>query len=76
MWQLISNFLCRKELALLRPMYKPVRVRGYFSVGSLLLPVASPRKIRVFIFKNILSPLLKKVKTVSTPEKRQTAFVF
>lgn len=57
-------------------MYKPVRVRGYFSVGSLLLPVASPRKIRVFIFKNILSPLLKKVKTVSTPEKRQTAFVF
>lgn len=58
--QLISNLHCREQMAQLRPIYKTTGVRGHFSVGSLLPPLSSSRKIRLFIFKNILNPLLKK----------------
>lgn len=46
-------------MAQLRPIYKTTGVRGHFSVGSLLPPVSSSRKIRLFLFKNILSPFWK-----------------
>lgn len=77
MLQLISNFHCREQMAQQRPIYKTTEVGGHFSVGSLLPPVSSSRKIRLFLFKNILSLLLKKRKeTVGKPEKRQNIFLF
>lgn len=60
MLQHISSFHFREEVAQLRPLYKTREVRGHFFMGSVLLPVASSRKISFFIFKNILSPLFKK----------------
>lgn len=69
MLQLISSFHFREEMAQLRPLYKTTEVRGHFFMGSLLLPVASSRKIRFFMFKNILSLLFKKSELLARQRK-------